>query len=223
VNTAVVTSAKQEPELVEAATKLEQAEVQVATARETPVPTSTTGVAVLGPTTTATPRATVTPTAQATQEPKPTGTAGPAPTVAPVELEPGQVLVAVDTKDKLFATESNPLPWQRVTTSDITFLIASDWEIDNIEVDEDGLAVIGDTHLSIETGSSDLRALVVTQEGEVIALIDGKNVQLRTEDGEVIEGAELLELLPNPTGLKLLHFLESIQADSDVEDSEDEN
>ncbi len=112
------------------------------------MPTSTTGVAVLGPTTTLTPRATVTPTAQATQEPKPTGTAGPSPTVTPVKLEPGQVLVAVDLEDKTFATASNPLPWQRVTTSGITFLIASDWEIDNIEIDEDDLAVIGTSNLT---------------------------------------------------------------------------
>jgi hypothetical protein len=222
VNTAVVTSAKQEPELVEAATRLEQAEVQVATARETPVPTSTTGVAVLGPTTTASPRGTVTPTAQATQEPKPTGTAGPSPTVAPVELEPGQVLVAVDPKDKLFATESNPLPWQRVTTSDITFLIASDWKIDNIEI-EDGLAVIGASNFNVVTGSPDVPAVIVKQDGEVIALINGRNVQLRSEKGKVMAGAELLELLPNPTGLKLLHFLESIEVGSGVEDSEDEN
>ena len=37
--------------------------------------------------------------------------------------------------------------------------------------------------------------------------MDGRNVQLRSEDGEVIEGAELLELVPNRTGLMLLHFL----------------
>ena len=220
VNTAVVS--ENQPELIEAAQKLAQAEVVVAAARETPVPTSTAGVAVLGPTTTATPRATVTPTAQATQEPKPTGTAGPSPTSVPVELESGQVLVAVDPKDKLFATESNPLPWQRVTTSKITFVIASDWEIDNIQI-EDGLAIIGDSHFNIDTGSSEVPAIVVTQEGNVIAFIKGEYVELRTDDGEVIAGAELLELLPNPTGLKLLHFLESIEVRSEVEDSKDEN
>ena len=219
VNTAVV--AENQPELIEASQKLEQAQVVVAAARETPVPTSTTGVAVLGPTTTVTPRATVTPTAQTTQEPRPTGTAGPSPTVAPVELEPGQVLVAVDPKDKLFATESNPLPWQRVTTSKITFLMPSDWEIDNIEI-EDGLAIIGESPFNIVTGSSDVRAVVVTQKGNVIASINGEYVELRSDDGEVMSGAELLELLPNPTGLKLLHFLESIKVDSDVAADDEE-
>jgi len=221
VNTAVV--AENQPELIEASQKLEEAQVVVAAARETPVPTSTTGVAVLGPTTTVTARATVTPTAQATQEPKPTGTAGPSPTVTPVKLEPGQVLVAVDLKDKTFATASNPLPWQRVTTSGITFLIASDWEIDNIEIDEDdGLAVIGANNFNVRTNSSDVPAFIVTQDGEVIAIMDdGRNVQLRSEDGEVIAGADLLELLPNPTGLKLLHFLDSIEVDSEAK-SEDE-
>jgi hypothetical protein len=181
------------------------------------MPTSTTGVAVLGPTTPATPRITVTPTAQATEEPKPTGTAGPAPTVQPVELEPGQVLVAVDLTDKTFATASNPLPWQRVTTSNITFLIPSDWEINNIQI-EDGLATIGSSHFNIETGSTDVTNVVVTQHGEVIALINGQSVELRSEDGEVVEATKLIDLVPNRTGLLLHHFLLSIE----VDESEDE-
>ncbi len=48
--------------------------------------------------------------------------------------------------------------------------------------------------------------------------MDERNVQLRSEDGDVIEATELLELVPNRTGLLLHHFLMSIEVETPDED-----
>jgi hypothetical protein len=179
---------------------------------ETPTPGSTSVAAAQGPRATATPQPTATkpaPTEVATATTEPSAPTRP---VTPADLEPGQLVIQVDVTDKLYATASNPFPWVRVTTSELTFVIASSWEITNDVTNEDEIAVVGNI-LTIKTGNAIVTDLVLDlRDGEVTALIKGEYTPLRAEDGKLIDSAKLLELVDgDPIGPFLHHFITSIE------------
>jgi hypothetical protein len=212
---AVATSSVTQPALVEVVTKLSEAESVVAAAIiETPAATSTSGAAALGPTATATPQPTATKPASTAVATATTEPSSPTKPVKPADVEPGKVNVQIDVTDKTWATASNPLPWVRVTTSEVTFVIAAEWDITNIEID-DGFATVGGNTLTINTGNPIVPALIVglkPGEGEVKALINGVYTELRSEDGDIIDSAKLLQLVEgNRIGLFLHHFITSIE------------
>jgi hypothetical protein len=211
VSAAVVTSAQTaEPELLEAAQKLSEAGNVVAAA--VAEPTNTSVAVAVAPTATSTPKPAATKPAATAVATATTEPSGPTAPVKPADLEPGQVLVQADVTDKTYATPSNPLPWVRVTTTDLTFVIAADWEITNITTDDEGLAIVESSRLNILTPNSAVTALSINlKTGEVIALINGVPVTLRNEKGELIDSAELLQLVPNRTGPMLHHFITSIE------------
>ena len=212
---AVATSTQdQQPALLEASVKLSQAGSVVAAAvADTPVATNTSVAAAIAPTATATPKPAATEPA-ATPGATATTPAGPTEPEKPTNLQPGQILVQADITDKTYATAVNPVPWVRVTTSESTFVIAADWRITNIETDKDGFASIGGNPLTIQTGNSVVPSIVVAlRSGEVFALINGNFVQLRSEDGKVIEAPKLLELVGgNNIAPFLHHFVTSFKA-----------
>ncbi|HEX5140676.1 MAG TPA: hypothetical protein VFX19_07015 [Dehalococcoidia bacterium] len=209
VQTAVVTSSQPDPELIQAAQKLDQAETKVAATR-TDVPATQTPSTALGANPTSTPQPT------STTEPTPEATAvGPSEPAKPVDLEPGQVLVQPDPRDQTYATGTNPLPWMRVSTTDMTFVMDSRWTITNLETDENGFAVFSGGTLAIQTGNAAVPSLYIsTRTGDTRALINGVPTQIRTEgkDGKVIDATKLLELTgANQIAPFLYHFATSIE------------
>jgi hypothetical protein len=180
--------------------RLDEADKKVAAANaeESPEATITTGAAA----TAASPEPTVEPTSEATSTPDIPDVA----LVSPADLEPGQIVTQYDAS----ATDLG-LRWWLVTTNAMTFSMPETWEITNVTVDENGLAVLEVPYVFIQTDVAGLTLLVSTETGQVSTAFNGQEVILRTADGSVIELADLVEVAgPDANTASLYNMLNSI-------------
>jgi hypothetical protein len=208
------------PDLVNASEHLSEAEEKMgggSTALiESPEPIETADTTAMIPTI---PVETTTPEPEPTREPTPTG--GPAPTQTaepsdpfdPADLEEGQVLVLAESSDTTLG-----LDWNRVWTVNGSFVYNAAWSA-NLSVDE-GRAELHSNYVVINLPASEegpsLGPIVLTlTTGEVVALINGEQITLRSEEGTVIDPAEIVELT-GELGPALYHFLTSIDITAEI-------
>jgi hypothetical protein len=138
--------------------------------------------------------------------------------VEPGDLSDNQIAVQLDAGETALG-----LRWLRVTTSTVTFLMPENWEVTNLEVDEDGLAVLPVPFVIVHTDLG-LDLLISTLNGEVNTVLDGQQFTLRSEgaDGSVIEPARLAEITAENEKLaSLYNMLTSLEVvEAGPEDTE---
>jgi hypothetical protein len=105
------------------------------------------------------------------------------------------------------------LRWLRVTTSTLTFVMPASWEVTNLEVDDDGLAVLPAPFIIVRTDLG-MELLISIADGEVNTVVDGQQFTLRAEgaEGRVTDPASLAAIAgadENVAGL--FYMLDSIE------------
>jgi len=162
-----------------------------------PEPTGTTATTAI---TSATPE----PSAESSPEP----TATPEVTVLPevTLVEPGdlterQIAIQLDTSETAL-----DLRWLRVTTNTLTFVMPQAWEITNLEVDEDGLAVLPVPFIIVRTDLG-IELLISTVNGEVNTVVNGQQFTLRSEgvEGSVTDPASLADIIGGDENIAALY------------------
>ena len=141
--------------------------------------------------------------AASTEEPAVAVTEDPEPTPTPDPLEPGEVLITSADDDDYGLT------WQRVTTTNVTFVIPDDWDLITVQEDENGVPRQIGT-LAFQTSGETPIIVLVTDYGQAIAQVDGVALQLRGPgvDGDTIAPETLAAR--GEVGLPLHHFVLSI-------------
>jgi hypothetical protein len=138
--------------------------------------------------------------------PTPVVTQEPTPSPTPEPFGPGEVRVA--------AIEDNTLDlnWQSATTANISFVIPDDWRLLGVEQSSDDTLIQTSNVLAFDTGGDTPVIVLVTQQGESIAQIQGVALQLRAAgpDGDTITLETLADNL-DETGLALYRFVQSIE------------
>jgi hypothetical protein len=170
-----------EPGLVEAQQKLLEAQQKLGGA------TPTTAAAVIG----------------ATEEPAVTATEAP-PQPTPEPLRDGEVRVE-PASDVTYG-----LTWQQVTTANFSFVMPENWRL-LVDPDEDGVLTLTGSYLALDTGGDDPIIVLITQQGETIARVNGVAPQLRGPgpSADTI-AAETLADYFDEVGPPLHHFVLSI-------------
>jgi hypothetical protein len=149
------------------------------------------------------------PTTEPTQEPTATPEFSlPVTVLEPSDLVEGQIAIQLDADETAL-----DLQWLRVTTSTLTFVMPSTWEVVRVEVDNNGLAVLPAPLIRVRTDLG-FDQLIPTETAEVLTLVDGQQSTLRSEgaDGTVIGPLQLAEIVgPDQDIGPLYHMLTSLQ------------
>jgi hypothetical protein len=127
---------------------------------------------------------------------------GLAPTPEP--LQPGEVRVT-ETGDDEYG-----LIWQQVSTTEVSFVISSDWRLLGVERDQNGTLHQTGSFLRVDTPGETPIIIIVTQDGQAIAQVSSVALTLRGPgvDGDTIAPETLASL--GEIGLALHHFVLSI-------------
>ncbi len=184
----IIANAPQSPEVVKA-----QQNLTTAAASVQPSPAA----ALAAATSTAVP-----PTATAAA---PTATATSTPIPAP--LQPGQVRIGLLANDTFAG-----MTWQEIRTANARFIAPSSWQVANVASDANGVARLVGNSVGL-AGSDPVPVIVVADvegatAGQIIAVVNGQTMLLRTSDGRFISTEDLVAKAA-PVALQLRHLLES--------------
>jgi hypothetical protein len=176
-----------DPELASAQQKLDEAQERLSAATGV---TPTIAAAVVEPETSPTPAVTQEPTTVPTPEP----------------FGPGEVRIASVEDDTL------SLSWQSVTTANVSFVIPEECRLLSVEQNSDNVFIQTSSVLAFDTGGDTPVIVLVTQQGESIAQVQGVALQLRAAGpaGATIAPETLASNL-GELGLALHHFVLSIE------------
>jgi hypothetical protein len=152
--------------------RLDEADQKVA-AVASPVPTGTSGVAAVEPTSVT--------TVEETTEPDPTPEIPEVAIVSPSDLSAGQIVWQYDAVET-----SLGLRWWRVTTSTLTFVMSESWDLRSVITDEAGLAVLPSQYIFIETDVDGIVLVVNSETGDVFSIDPSANLRGEGPDGALI-------------------------------------